>query len=85
MMFTKTLGLTLLLVCTTGAFASDLSLEPCINGEVSATGNFPSQAMEDQIHAYLKWRSDHPYYLFAVASALIETPFEEGTTAGEVQ
>lgn len=32
-----------------------LSLEPCINGEVSATGIFPTQAMEDQFLAYARW------------------------------
>lgn len=84
-MFRKTLGLTFLLTATTGAFAADLSLEPCINGEVSASGNFSTRAMEEQIHAYLQWRSDQPYYLFAVASRQIETPFDESATAASVE
>ena len=48
----------------------DLSLEPSINGEVSRFGTFPSQKMEDQIHAYLEWRAESgsPYYLFQVAA-----------------
>jgi len=33
-------------------------LEPCINGEVSAGGRFPNQAMEDAFHAYLRWTKD---------------------------
>ena len=47
----------------------DLSLEPAINGEVSRLGTFPTQKMEDEIHAYLEWRarSGSPYYLFQVA------------------
>ncbi|MES9955790.1 MAG: hypothetical protein ABW086_01975 [Sedimenticola sp.] len=32
-----------------------LELEPCLNGEVSASGMFPNQKMEDQFIAYLKW------------------------------
>lgn len=31
------------------------TLDPGANGSVSATGNFPSQAMEDQFNAYLAW------------------------------
>jgi hypothetical protein len=31
------------------------TLDPGANGSVSATGTFPSQAMEDQFHAYLAW------------------------------
>jgi hypothetical protein len=73
----KTVGLTLSLVISSGAFATDFSLEPCINGGVSESGSFPSQEMEDQVQAYLKWRSDQPYYLFTAASEFIETPFEE--------
>mgnify|MGYP001555607750 CR=1 FL=1 len=84
-MFRKTLGLTLALVGMSSAYASDLSLEPCINADVSASGNFPSQEMEEQIHSYLSWRSDQPYYLFAVASELIETPLEEGSSVVDLQ
>lgn len=31
------------------------ALEPCINGEVSKSGMFPSQAMEDAFASYLGW------------------------------
>ena len=34
---------------------ASLSLEPCMNGGVSASGLFPSQAMEDQLSAYAQW------------------------------
>ncbi|MFO8005551.1 hypothetical protein [Thioalkalivibrio sp.] len=31
------------------------SLDGVLNGNVSATGRFPTQAMEDQFNAYLSW------------------------------
>ena len=31
------------------------TLDPGANGSVSATGTFPTQAMEDQFNAYLAW------------------------------
>lgn len=71
-MYKKTLVLTLSLFASTAAFATDLSLEPCINADVSSSGNFPSQEMEDQVYAYLEWRSEQPYYLFRIASEDIE-------------
>jgi hypothetical protein len=76
-MFGKTLFSALLLAASAAPLATDLSLEPCINGDVSRSGNFPSQEMERQIHAYLNWRSYEPYYLFAVAAEYLESPFEE--------
>jgi len=30
-------------------------LDPCLNGDVSASGRFPTQAMEDQFNRYLDW------------------------------
>ena len=33
-------------------------LEPALNGQVSATGLFPSQAMEDAFQAYLRWTKE---------------------------
>lgn len=44
------------------AAGDDSLLEPCINGSVSASGYFPSQAMEDQFNAYLQWQDDELYY-----------------------
>lgn len=74
-MFRKTLFVLVILV-SIPAYASDL-LEPCINGDVSASGNFPTQEMESQIEAYLAWQSGEPYYLFRVASQHIVSPYPE--------
>lgn len=63
------------------ADASEYSLEPCINGGVSSNGQFPSQEMEDQVQAYLEWKSSDPYYLFSISASSIDTPFEEDYTA----
>jgi hypothetical protein len=59
--------------------ADDYSLEPCINGAVSASGAFPTQAMEDQIRAYVAWsgKMGQPYYLFRVADQRFATAYPE--------
>lgn len=41
----------------TRAFHKDL--EPALNGQVSASGLFPTQAMEDAFHAYLRWTKEN--------------------------
>ena len=74
-MFRKTLFVLLGLV-TIPAYANDM-LEPWINGDVSASDTFPSQEMEEQILAYLDWRSAEPYYLFQVAAQKISDPYPE--------
>lgn len=58
---------------------ADLSLEPCINGGVSASGTYPTQAMEDQIDAYLAWASmtGQPYYLFRVDGAKLAGAYDQ--------
>ncbi len=33
-------------------------LEPAINAQVSASGSFPTQEMEDQFNAYLAWTKE---------------------------
>jgi len=71
-MFRTSLVLAVSLLTSTVAVATDFSLEPCINGDVSTSGNFPSQEMEDQVYAYLDWRTDQPYFLFRIASEEIE-------------
>lgn len=71
-MFRKSLVLAVSLFTSTSTIATDFSLEPCINGDVSTSGNFPTQEMEDQVYAYLDWRSDQPYFLFRIASEEIE-------------
>jgi 3-methyladenine DNA glycosylase/8-oxoguanine DNA glycosylase len=76
-MFGKALVLSIALAAASAAPADDLSLEPCINGGVSSSGNYPSEAMERQIAAYLNWRSYEPYYLFAVSAQYLQSPFGE--------
>lgn len=39
------------------AFHKDL--EPALNGQVSASGRFPTQAMEDAFHEYLRWTKEN--------------------------
>lgn len=78
-MFERTLPLALgALLFTTATIANDMALEPCINGDVSPSGNYPSAAMEREIQAYLTWKSYEPYYLFAVSANYLELPFEPG-------
>lgn len=43
------------------------SLEPCINGAVSASGLFPTQEMEEQFIRYVRWTREnglHADYAF---------------------
>jgi hypothetical protein len=40
---------------TVAAVSSPNDLEPAINGQVSASGLFPTQEMEDQFNDYLAW------------------------------
>jgi hypothetical protein len=82
-MFAKYLVPAVLFALSGVAAATDLSLEPCVNGAVSKSGNFPTQSMEREIYAYLDWRSYDPYYLFAVTANYLEDPFlqPEGETA----
>lgn len=77
-MFGKALTLAFALTAAATVSAEDLSLEPCINGGVSSSGNYPTEAMERQIQAYLNWRSYEPFYLFAVSANYLQTPFDEG-------
>jgi len=34
-------------------------LDACVNGDVSASGRFPTQAMEDQYNAYVAWVAEN--------------------------
>ncbi|MCA1791444.1 MAG: hypothetical protein LC667_16845 [Thioalkalivibrio sp.] len=34
-------------------------LDPCVNGDVSTSGRFPTQAMEDQFNRYLDWVAEN--------------------------
>ena len=35
--------------------SSTIELDPCLNGQVSTSGLFPTQAMEEQFARYLEW------------------------------
>jgi hypothetical protein len=48
------------------------ALEPCLNGEVSASGLFPTQAMEDEYAAYLGWTRERGLGRLAAFEAMIE-------------
>lgn len=73
-MFGKTLIALALLASSAGA--TDLPLEPCVDGNVSASGRFPSQRLEDAASVNLNWRSYEPYYLFAVSASYLQSPFD---------
>jgi hypothetical protein len=61
------------------AAEADLTLEPCINGAVSPSGTFPSQAMEEQIDAYIAWsgKTGQPYYLFRAAGVRLAESYPQ--------
>lgn len=41
------------------ATATGANLEPCLNGQVSVSGRFPTQAMEDEFNRYLSWVNEN--------------------------
>jgi hypothetical protein len=84
-MFRKTLGIALTLTFTTPVFAADLSLEPCMNGGVSASGNFPTQEMEEQIYAYRRWASEMPGYLFAFSLESLSPTVDGAPAVGYIK
>ncbi|MGD8274965.1 MAG: hypothetical protein PVJ30_03335 [Thiohalocapsa sp.] len=73
------LGLTAFSISAAEAPPVDRSLEPCMNGGVSASGAFPTQAMEDEIKAYAAWSGSigQPYYLFQVAGEAFAAAYPE--------
>lgn len=54
------------------------ALEPCINGEVSKSGIFPSQAMEDAFTSYLGWTRDERLSRLVVFESVIDGAVEPG-------
>lgn len=48
------------------------SLEPSINGSVSATGLFPTQEMEEEFAAYLRWTKDEGLSRLAAFEYMID-------------
>jgi hypothetical protein len=57
-----------LALSTTSVFAGD-QLEPCINGEVSASGKFPTQEAEQQVRSQLEPQAATEHQRFGVAAA----------------
>ncbi len=41
------------------ATATEAKLDPCLNGQVSESGRFPTQAMEDEFNRYLSWVTEN--------------------------
>lgn len=76
-MFGKLFAAALLTLVGNSTFASDESLEPCINGGVSPSGSYPSETIERGMRAYVNWRTYEPYYLFAVSADYLQSPFGE--------
>lgn len=60
------------------ASASDLDLEPCVNGDVSPNGAFPSAQLERRANGYQTWSDYAQYYRFAVSATYLESPFDVG-------
>jgi len=54
------------------------SLEPCVNAEVSRSGVFPTQEMEDQFAAYLQWTKDQGLPRLAAFESIIDGGAESG-------
>lgn len=54
------------------------ALEPCINGDVSKSGRFPSQAMEDAYASYLGWTHDERLSRLVVFESVIDGGKEPG-------
>ena len=63
--------------------ASARQLEPALNGEVSATGLFPSQEMEDAFNEYLVWtRAQGLSRLAAFEPVVRDFPEGQGSLSG---
>ena len=63
--------------------ASARQLEPALNGEVSATGLFPSQAMEDAFNDYLAWtKTEGLSRLAAFEPVVRDFPEGQGSLSG---
>ena len=84
-MFGKSTFAALVLVAAGTTQASDLALEPCVNGDVSQTGTWPTQLTEGNDQAQLDWQSYDPYYLFAVSASYLKLPFEDDTPVSDRQ
>lgn len=81
-------GLALLLTSTSSQAAaldetSARQLEPALNGEVSATGLFPTQAMEDAFTDYLAWTREQGLSRLAAFEPVVrDFPADQGSLSG---
>jgi hypothetical protein len=81
-------GLALLLVSTNPQAAaldetSARQLEPALNGAVSATGLFPTQAMEDAFNDYLAWTREQGLSRLAAFEPVVrDFPAGQGSLSG---
>jgi hypothetical protein len=58
--------------------AASLALEPAVNGAVSADGLFPSQEMQDEFSAYLRWAKEQ-----GISRLRAFEPLAKGGTAAD--
>jgi hypothetical protein len=56
-----------------------IELEPCIRGDVSASGLFPTQAMEDAFESYLRWTQEQRLSPLVAFGSLIVGGSDAGT------
>ncbi len=81
-------GLALLLLSTSSQASaldetSARQLEPALNGEVSATGLFPTQAMEDAFTDYLAWTREQGLSRLAAFEPVVrDFPADQGSLSG---
>ena len=67
------------------ATPANLGFEVGMSGDVSYTGRFPSQAMEEQFNAYLEWvAANNLDVTHAVAKTIVPVPSLDGVLNGNV-
>ena len=71
-MFRKSLLVAVFTLVSSSTFADDLSLEPSINGEVSKSGEYSTQMVEDYVNFYLRWIEEDPYDLYKASPQTAE-------------
>ena len=76
---------TSLLLGTGTLYASSLDLEPCMNGDVSASGMFPTQVAEDQHHFYAMAEQEPCMNGDVPPDGVLATPTETGARFSSTQ
>lgn len=64
---------------------TSLELEPALNGAVSETGLFPSQAMEQEFAAYLRWTKDQGISRLVAFESMIDAGSASGVRLPNVR